>query len=217
MKKDNPSRYGIKADFILLQCVRLSLLYLLFMPLEMLHAQSHDLKYDPLSLLDHKLLFAYEYIPKSGKWGMELSWERYGRSEDSEAVSFPGKPSWGDFIVSIDNYKKRYNGMNFQLKRYFSNNGKGLRQYLGLNLYHEDETKISFKPRSLNTEKIYELEKASSLQGFSLGLNFGYKVLIHQHWLIEPQGSMRFLLLPSSSAQIGGGKAMFVLKCGYRL
>ena len=144
------------------------------------------------------------------KWKM-------GYGAELGAVSFPGKPSWGDFIVSIDNYKKRYNGMNFQLKRYFSNNGKGLRQYLGLNLYHEDETKISFKPRSLNTEKIYELEKASSLQGFSLGLNFGYKVLIHQHWLIEPQGSMRFLLLPSSSAQIGGGKAMFVLKCGYRL
>lgn len=206
--------------FKLLQ-IQLTLLYLLFMPFGKLYAQSHhDFKYDPLGLFNHKLIFAYEYIPENGKWGLELSWERFKRvSEDglTEFARFPGVPSWGVYVVSADRYKKQNNGINFQLKRYFSNKGEGYRQYVGLSLYHEDETKISFRPRSLNTEKIYELEKASSFQGFSLGLNFGYKILIHRHWLIEPEGGIRFLMLPGSSSQIGGGKAMFALNCGYRL
>lgn len=202
----------------IIKCISVLMLFCLLVPLVPLIAQPHhDFKYDPLNLLDHKLSFAYEYIPENGKWGMEVSWERFKRTSSDEHIQFPGVPAWGSYIESVDDYKKHYNGLNFQLKRYFSNQGQGLRQWLGLNLYYQDETKISFIPRSFNTEKIYELEKAASFQGFSIGINFGYKILIRQHWLIEPQGCIRILILPNSSAQLGGGKAMIALNCGYRL
>lgn len=211
MKKNkHTSRVKIGCIF---QCgTVLGLLYLL-VPLASLTAQSqHDFKYNPLSLIDHKLSFAYEYIPGNGKWGVEVSWERYASFKDYEKVDFPNRHS-----IEVREYQKRFDGASLLVKRYFSKHRLGLRQYIGLGIYYEGATQLKLKSTSLDIDKIYRLEEAFSYQGLSIELNLGYKFLMGKRWLIEPRGAVRFLMIPASSFQLGGGKSNFELSFGYRL
>jgi hypothetical protein len=216
MKKNKyTSRVNIGCIF---QCgTVLGLLYWL-VPLASLTAQSHhDLKYDPLGLIDHKLSFAYEYIPGNGKWGVELSWERYALNDPEQIISFPAAQTWEPHQrVEVKDFQRSYQGYYLQIRRFFSAQNQGIGQYLGISAYYEGATTMQAKTMDAAVEKVFDLYRSYSYAGLSMGLNFGYKFLLWRHFIIEPNAGMRYLILPQNQSQLGGGKYILFLKTGYR-
>ncbi len=184
-----------------------------------LYAQPHhDFKYDPLGLIDHKLSFAYEYIPDNGKWGVEVSWERYALNDPEQIISFPAtQASAPPERVEVKDLQRSYQGYYLQVRRFFSAQNQGIGQYLGISAYYEGATTMQAKTINAEVEKVFDLYRSYSYAGLSMGLNFGYKFLLWRHLIIEPNAGMRYLILPQDQSQLGGGKYILFLKFGYRL
>lgn len=207
MKKSNKTKYIIA---MLCWIYWASGIYLTAQP-------HHDLKYDPLSLLDHKLTFAYEYIPGNGKWGLEVSWERYAINDPSQIVRFSADQAWSPpERVELEDFQRSYQGYYVQLRRFFSAQNRGVGQYLGISAYYESNTHMQAKTIDAEVEKVFDLYRSYSYAGLSMGLNFGYKFLLWKHLILEPNAGMRYLILPHDQLQLGGGKYILFFKTGYR-